>query len=85
MPLQIGRTAAGAHTGILDAVGLMAAFSVHPSDIDRAIAAYAPGGAQRASDLYARSKKVSAPLVYRAAEDHRTAAGIRHPSPAHTD
>jgi hypothetical protein len=79
------RTAAGAHTGILDAVGLMAAFSVHPSDIDRAIAAYAPGGAQRASDLYARSKEASAPLVYRAADDHRMASGIRHPSPAHTD
>ena len=65
------RTAAGAHTGILDAAGLMAAFSAHPSDVDRAIAAYAPGGVQRASDLYARSKEVSRALVYRAADDHR--------------
>jgi 2-polyprenyl-6-methoxyphenol hydroxylase-like FAD-dependent oxidoreductase len=65
------RTAAGAHTGILDAAGLLAALSAHPSDIDRAIAAYAPDGVQRASDLYARSKEVSRPLVYRADDDDR--------------
>jgi 2-polyprenyl-6-methoxyphenol hydroxylase-like FAD-dependent oxidoreductase len=65
------RTAAGAHTGVLDAAGVMAAFSANPSNIDGAIAAYAPGGEQRARDLYARSKEVSWPLVYRADADRR--------------
>ena len=66
------RTAAGAHTGILDAAGLLAAFSANAIDIDQAIAAYAPGGLQRARELYARSKEVSRPLAYRAEDDHRT-------------
>jgi 2-polyprenyl-6-methoxyphenol hydroxylase-like FAD-dependent oxidoreductase len=65
------RTAAGAHTGVLDAAGLLAAFSDHPESIDAAIAAYAPGGEQRASALYARSKEVSRSLVYRAEADRR--------------
>jgi|GEM_PF-4394952 len=65
------RTAAGAHTGILDAAGLLQAFSGNPSNMDQAIAAYAPGGVQRAHDLYARSKEVSRPLVYRAEDDSR--------------
>lgn len=64
-------TAAGAHTGILDAAGLLASFSANPSSIDHAIAAYAPGGEQRARDLYARSKEVSRLLVYRPETDHR--------------
>jgi 2-polyprenyl-6-methoxyphenol hydroxylase-like FAD-dependent oxidoreductase len=65
------RTAAGAHTGVLDAAGILAAFSANPSTIDDAIAAYAPGGEQRARDLYARSKEVSRSLVYRAEADRR--------------
>ncbi len=65
------RTAAGAHTGVLDAAGLLAAFSAHPASIDDAVAAYTPGGEQRASALYARSKEVSRSLVYRAETDHR--------------
>jgi 2-polyprenyl-6-methoxyphenol hydroxylase-like FAD-dependent oxidoreductase len=65
------RTAAGAHTGILDAAGVLLAFSENASHIDRAIASYEPGGLQRASDLYARSKEVSRPLVYRADDDRR--------------
>jgi 2-polyprenyl-6-methoxyphenol hydroxylase-like FAD-dependent oxidoreductase len=66
------RTASGAHTGVLDAASLVAAFSANPTNIDRAIAAYAPGGVQRARELYVRSKQVSAPLVYRAETDQRT-------------
>jgi 2-polyprenyl-6-methoxyphenol hydroxylase-like FAD-dependent oxidoreductase len=65
------RTAAGAHTGILDAAGVRAAFHAHPADIDAAIAAYAPGGLERAQALYARSREVSAPLAYRAEDDRR--------------
>jgi 2-polyprenyl-6-methoxyphenol hydroxylase-like FAD-dependent oxidoreductase len=65
------RTAAGAHTGVLDAAGILAAFHEHPANVDDAIAAYAPGGQRRARELYARSKDVSRPLVYRAEADHR--------------
>ena len=65
------RTAAGAHTGILDAAGLLVALSENPSNIEQAIADYAPDGRQRATDLYARSKEVSRPLVYRAEDDNR--------------
>ena len=59
------RTAAGAHTGILDAVGLMEAFSKYPgiTNIDKAIREYEPGGKQRALELYTRSKEVSKPLL----------------------
>ena len=54
-------------TGILDAAGLLDAFSKYPGkeNIDQAIRAYEPGGLQRARDLYLRSKEVSRPLVYR--------------------
>lgn len=65
------RTAAGAHTGVLDAAGIADAFIDHPANIDQAIAAYDPAGRQRARDLYARSKEVSRPLVYRAEDDRR--------------
>lgn len=60
------RTAAGAHTGILDALGLFEAFTEckNADMIDDSIRAYAPGGAKRARDLYLRSKEVSRPLVY---------------------
>lgn len=59
------RTAAGAHTGILDAAGLLEAFTAHPGIecIDEAIAAYEPGGKLRALQLYRRSKEVSRPLL----------------------
>ena len=63
------RTAAGAHTGILDAAGLLDALSAHPDSLDDAIRAYGPGGAQRARELYARSKEVSRPLVYVPGDD----------------
>jgi hypothetical protein len=49
----------------------LASFSANPSSIDHAIAAYAPGGEQRARDLYARSKEVCRSLVYRPETDHR--------------
>ena len=59
------RTAAGAHTGILDAVGLLEAFSKYPGipNIDKAIQEYEPGGKMRALQLYTRSKEVSKPLL----------------------
>jgi 2-polyprenyl-6-methoxyphenol hydroxylase-like FAD-dependent oxidoreductase len=65
------RTAAGAHTGILDAAGLQEAFSRYQgkNNIDAAINAYESGGKRRAADLYARSKQVSAPLIYRPGDD----------------
>lgn len=63
------RTAAGAHTGILDSAGFLEALSAHPSSLDDAIRAYGPGGAQRARDLYRRSKEVSRPLVYQPGVD----------------
>ena len=52
--------------GILDAAGLLDAFSKYPGkdNIDNAIRAYEPGGLQRARELYLRSKEVSRPLVY---------------------
>lgn len=65
------RTAAGAHTGLLDAAGILDAFSTHPTDLDAAIAAYGPGGRERAQALYARSREVSRPLAYRADDDLR--------------
>lgn len=59
------RTAAGAHTGVLDAAALLEAFSHHPGKegIDEAIRAYEPGGKLRARQLYQRSKEVSRPLL----------------------
>ena len=63
------RTAAGAHTGVLDAAGLLEAFSAHPDSLDDAIRAYGMGGVQRAKELYLRSKEVSRPLVYVPGED----------------
>ena len=63
------RTAAGAHTGILDVAALAEAFSQHRNrdrgtiDIDAAIRAYEPGGKLRARQLYQRSKEVSRELL----------------------
>lgn len=67
------RTAAGAHTGILDALGLLEAFSrnLGPEKLDAAIRAYEPGGLQRARDLYLRSKEVSRPVAYDPKDDRR--------------
>jgi 2-polyprenyl-6-methoxyphenol hydroxylase-like FAD-dependent oxidoreductase len=65
------RTAVGAHTGVLDAAGLLEAFGKYGSAIDQAIGAYAPGGLKRAKDLCARSKEVSKPLVYTPEGDDR--------------
>lgn len=67
------RTAVGAHTGLLDVAGLLEAFRANPGvdNIDRAIAAYAPGGVQRARDLYERSREVSRSLVYNPTDDDR--------------
>ena len=66
------RTAAGAHTAVLDALGIHDAFqpvlAAGPgaggwgAAVDRALAAYAPGGIERAAALYARSLEVSAPV-----------------------
>ncbi|KAJ3289246.1 hypothetical protein HDU79_004204 [Rhizoclosmatium sp. JEL0117] len=54
-------TAAGAHTGVLDAAGLLQAFSTFQGidNIDLAIKEYSKGGLKRARELYARSKQVS--------------------------
>ena len=68
------RTAAGAHTAVLDATELFRIFStvsrtlpqgssLSPGDIDRALALYAPLGAGRAAELLARSHQVSAEVV----------------------
>ena len=58
------RTAAGAHTAVLDAVALREAFAtVGPHEIDRALAVYGPDGAERARQLYMRSREVSRAFV----------------------
>lgn len=50
---------------VIDAAALMEAFATYPGveGIDEAIRAYGLGGRQRASELYRRSKEVSAPLL----------------------
>lgn len=65
------RTAAGAHTGILDAAGILQAFAENSGDIDAAIRAYKPGGERRAKELYYRSKEASRPVVYDPSDDRR--------------
>jgi 2-polyprenyl-6-methoxyphenol hydroxylase-like FAD-dependent oxidoreductase len=68
------RTAAGAHTAVLDALDLFHTFSsisqslphgsfLSPSNIDAALALYATSGARRAAELLARSHQVSAEVV----------------------
>jgi 2-polyprenyl-6-methoxyphenol hydroxylase-like FAD-dependent oxidoreductase len=68
------RTAAGAHTAVLDATELFNIFStvsqsipkgsfLSSHDIDRALALYAPNGSRRAAELLARSHQVSAEVV----------------------
>ncbi|KAJ3023776.1 UNVERIFIED_CONTAM: hypothetical protein HDU68_008459 [Siphonaria sp. JEL0065] len=59
-------TAAGAHTGVLDAAGLLEAFAKFPrkEHVDQAIAQYSPGGLKRAADLYNRSKDVTRAYAY---------------------
>ena len=68
------RTAAGAHTAVLDAAGLLAAFLPHiegvrPASwgaaVDAGLAAYGPPALLRASGLLARSREVSADVVPR--------------------
>ena len=70
------RTAAGAHTAVLDAAGLAEAFSVlapamagggcpEKAAVDRALAAYSGPALQRAAGLLARSREVSAPIAKR--------------------
>jgi 2-polyprenyl-6-methoxyphenol hydroxylase-like FAD-dependent oxidoreductase len=65
-------TAAGAHTAVLDAVGLLNAFATaegttglaEPSTvIDRALAAYSGPALERAAALYARSRALSAAVA----------------------
>lgn len=54
------RTGAGAHTAVLDAVGLWEAFAAaRPGDIDAALAEYDREAALRAKELYRRSRAVS--------------------------
>lgn len=70
------RTAAGAHTAVLDAAGLFNAFAPlgnlgggdAPAGgwgavVDRGLEAYGPPGLRRAAALYARSVEVSAPVA----------------------
>ena len=52
------RTAAGAHTAVLDAVALGSAFANH-KNFDDAIASYSRGGLRRAQNLHARSMHVA--------------------------
>lgn len=60
------RTAAGAHTGMLDAEGLMEALTTYRAidNLDAAIRAYEKGGKERARSLYLRSKQVSQPIEF---------------------
>lgn len=64
------RTAVGAHTAVLDAMGLREAFAPVPGgassalNIDRALERYAAGGLERARALYRRSREVSAEFVH---------------------
>lgn len=51
------RTAAGAHTAVLDAVALREAFANHKT-FDAAIKSYSRGGLRRAQNLHARSVHV---------------------------
>ena len=72
--MAVPRTAAGAHTAVMDGYALLEAFSpvmmeerdkLLPdwgSVVDRALAAYGPAGLNRAKDLYARSLEVSKPV-----------------------
>lgn len=65
------RTAAGAHTAVLDGLALFEAFGEalaggpRASAVDRALARYAPLGAARARQLVERSRQVSADVVPR--------------------
>merc|ERR1711998_387277 len=52
------RTAAGAHTTLLDAEGLMEAFG-SGGDVEQALREYDKGGTQRAKALYGRSRMLS--------------------------
>jgi len=67
------RTAAGAHTGILDAAGLLESLSLHrgADQLDQAFRHYEAGGKDRARALYLRSKEVSKPFAFVPGEDHR--------------
>ena len=65
------RTTVGAHTGVLDAAALRDAFTAHPGDVDAAIRAYSPGGAERARELYLRSLEASRPFRYAPENDRR--------------
>jgi 2-polyprenyl-6-methoxyphenol hydroxylase-like FAD-dependent oxidoreductase len=65
-------TAAGAHTAVLDAVGLLNAFATAagstgmsgpPGLIDRALGAYEGPALERAAALFARSRALSAPVA----------------------
>lgn len=54
------RTAVGAHTAVLDAVGIREAFlAVEPGDIEAALRIYAPDGTERARQLWRRTREVS--------------------------
>ena len=67
------RTAIGAHVCLLDAAALKEVFTTYRGrdQIDKAIQAYAPGGVQRARELYECSKDVSRPIAYNPAKDER--------------
>ena len=60
------RTAAGAYTAMLDAVGLRDVFKSGSADIDRALRAYDKGAIQRATDLMRQSRACSRRLIPRA-------------------
>jgi len=53
------RTAVGAHTAVLDAVGLREAFTAAGGDVEAALQLYAPDGLERAQQLWARTQQVS--------------------------
>jgi 2-polyprenyl-6-methoxyphenol hydroxylase-like FAD-dependent oxidoreductase len=64
----VPRTAAGAHTAILDGMGLLEAFAPaegqwSPESIERALREYEPSAIHRARSLYNRSIEVSKPVL----------------------
>lgn len=71
------RTAAGAHTTLLDAEGLMEAFG-SGGDIGQALREYDRGGTQRAKALYGRSRMLSKMLNPRQGVAPSPATLVKH-------
>jgi 2-polyprenyl-6-methoxyphenol hydroxylase-like FAD-dependent oxidoreductase len=74
------RTASGAHTAVLDAVGLLDAFlNARAGDVDGALKAYNDEAVLRAKQLYQRSREVSRQFVPPGGKGRvRSPAGLVH-------